>query len=79
MHERTDITMTEPDLPALHPEYLERVNLARLEPQPRVDLPPRILLLYGSLRSRSFRRLLVLGQIDRTFYRDGLEPIKRTP
>jgi hypothetical protein len=23
--------MTEPELPALHPEYLERVDLARLE------------------------------------------------
>lgn len=60
MHEWTNITMTEPDLPALHPEYLERVDLARLEPQPRVDHPPRILLLYGSLRPRSFSRLLVL-------------------
>lgn len=52
--------MTDPDLPALAPDYLEPVDLARLEPHPRADHPPRILLLYGSLRPRSFSRLLVL-------------------
>ncbi|MCE2563205.1 arsenical resistance protein ArsH [Komagataeibacter sp. FNDCF1] len=52
--------MTGPDLPALHPEYLERVDSVRLEPHPRIKHPPRILLLYGSLRPRSFSRLLVL-------------------
>ena len=62
-------------LGALHPEYLERVGLARLEPQPRVDHPPRILRLYGSLRPRSFRPFAGAGvrdahdlrrQLDRT-------------
>ncbi|GBQ89453.1 arsenical resistance protein [Gluconacetobacter johannae DSM 13595] len=52
--------MPDPQMPALHTEYLERVDPARLEPHPRVGHPPRILLLYGSLRPRSFSRLLVL-------------------
>lgn len=56
----TDDAMTAPDLPALNSDYLKQVDFAQLEPQPRVEHPPRILLLYGSLRSRSFSRLLVL-------------------
>ena len=43
-------------LPALRPEYVHRspaVGLGELNP------PPRILLLYGSLRERSFSRLAV--------------------
>lgn len=42
--------------PALKPEYLIRrpaLNLGNMEP------PPRMLLLYGSLRERSFSRLVV--------------------
>lgn len=46
------------DLPALAPEYLASIDLARLEPQQREAHPPRILLLYGSLRERSFSRFL---------------------
>lgn len=42
----TNDAMTDPDLPALNPDYLEQVDLAQLEPQPRVEHPPRILLLY---------------------------------
>ena len=34
-------------------------DLARLEPANRAEHPPRILLLYGSLRERSYSRLLV--------------------
>lgn len=43
----TNDPMTDPDLPALNPDYLEQVDLAQLEPQPRVEHPPRILLLYS--------------------------------
>lgn len=43
-------------LPALAPEYVQRspaMGLGKLDP------PPRILLLYGSLRERSYSRLVV--------------------
>lgn len=50
-------TLADPDnLPALKPEYAHRepaLGLAALVP------PPRILLLYGSLRDRSYSRLVV--------------------
>lgn len=50
-------TLTDPDhLPALHPEYVHRspaLGLGKLDP------PARILLLYGSLRERSYSRLAV--------------------
>lgn len=50
-------TLTDPDLlPALRPEYAYHrpaLGLGKLEP------PPRILLLYGSLRERSYSRLVV--------------------
>lgn len=50
-------TLTDPDaLPALHPEFAHRrpaLGLGADQP------PPRILLLYGSLRQRSFSRLAV--------------------
>ena len=50
-------TLPDPDhLPALHPAYaITRPALGIGEDQP----PPRILLLYGSLRERSFSRLAV--------------------
>jgi arsenic resistance protein ArsH len=47
------------EFPALQPQFLAAPNTSRLEPVSRVDHPPRILLLYGSLRKRSFSRLLV--------------------
>ncbi|WP_394760727.1 arsenical resistance protein ArsH [Phenylobacterium sp.] len=47
------------DLPALQPQFLAAADRAKLEPQARAEHPPRILLLYGSLRERSFSRLLV--------------------
>jgi arsenic resistance protein ArsH len=47
------------DLPALRPEYLAGPDRAHLEPARLSTHPPRILLLYGSLRARSFSRLLV--------------------
>ena len=46
------------DLPALAPEFLAMADMNQLEPARRADHPPRILLLYGSLRERSFSRLL---------------------
>ena len=48
------------DFPALSQEFADRPTLAKLE-LPKVSThPPRILLLYGSLRERSFSRLLTL-------------------
>lgn len=47
------------DLPALAPDHLLPLDLDRLEPAVRAPHRPRILLLYGSLRARSFSRLLV--------------------
>lgn len=43
-------------LPALRPEYLHRNPASGLG---AIDEPPRILLLYGSLRERSFSRFAV--------------------
>ncbi len=48
------------DMPALQGEFLARSDEANLEPKARVDHPPRILMLYGSLRPRSFSRLATL-------------------
>lgn len=47
------------DLPALDAAYVSRPSLAALEPELRKTHPPRILLLYGSLRERSYSRLLI--------------------
>jgi arsenic resistance protein ArsH len=47
------------DLPALQPQFLAPPELTQLEPERRAVHSPRILLLYGSLRDRSFSRLLV--------------------
>ncbi len=47
------------DMPALRAELLRSPAPDRLEPTARATHPPRILLLYGSLRERSFSRLLV--------------------
>ena len=47
------------DLPALDPAFLSVTDRDQLEPASRVVHPPRILLLYGSLRERSYSRLLV--------------------
>ena len=47
------------DLPALDPAFADRPRLGSLTPRSRADHPPRFLLLYGSLRERSFSRFLV--------------------
>ena len=46
-------------MPALRRELLALPDPARLEPAQRAGHPPRILLLYGSLRERSYSRLLI--------------------
>ena len=49
--------MPDPDhLPALRPQYLHRNPASGLG---AINPPPRVLLLYGSLRERSFSRLAV--------------------
>jgi len=45
--------------PALEETHFRTLEQQRLEPAQRADHPPRILLLYGSLRKRSFSRLVV--------------------
>lgn len=47
------------DMPALDLRRLKQPDLSALEPTKRGTHPPRILLLYGSLRERSYSRLLV--------------------
>jgi arsenical resistance protein ArsH len=47
------------DLPNIVPAVLETPNLDKLEPAHVSTHPPRILLLYGSLRETSYSRLLV--------------------
>ena len=45
--------------PALQPEFLDTPTLDRLTAGRPLTHPPRILLLYGSLRARSYSRFLV--------------------
>ena len=47
------------DQPALDDRFLDAPDPARLEPVDRADHPPRILLLYGSLRERSYSRFAI--------------------
>jgi arsenic resistance protein ArsH len=54
------VTISLSDLPNLDPTLLERPNRARLERAGSSTHAPRILLLYGSLRERSYSRLLTL-------------------
>lgn len=65
----TDFPAT--DFPALAPEFMSRPTLERLQPV-ALDHPPRFLLLYGSLRERSFSRLLV-EEADRLLRAFGAE------
>ena len=61
---------TPDSLPALRPEYAHRRPAAGLGP---LDPPPRILLLYGSLRERSYSRLAV-EEAARLLRHFGCEP-----
>lgn len=60
------------DFPALAPEFADVPTLEKLAP-PKVSIhPPRILLLYGSLRERSFSRFLTY-EAERLLQRMGAE------
>jgi len=59
-------------MPALRHELLHPPDMARLEPAGRAEHSPRILLLYGSLRERSYSRLLV-EEADRLLRMMGAE------
>jgi arsenical resistance protein ArsH len=48
-----------PNLPNLHADQLDMPTLAKLAPAALMNHPPRFLLLYGSLRERSFSRFLI--------------------
>lgn len=48
-----------PAFPALERALLAPPDFIRLEPGLRATHPPRVLLLYGSLRERSYSRLLI--------------------
>ncbi|MDY7129243.1 arsenical resistance protein ArsH [Alcaligenes nematophilus] len=50
--------MSKPDLPNLDEHAFNTLDMAELLPQARATHPPRILLLYGSLRERSYSRFL---------------------
>ena len=60
------------DFPALAPEFLDPPTLEKLAPIRPATHPPRFLLLYGSLRERSFSRFMV-EEADRLLRRMGAE------
>jgi arsenical resistance protein ArsH len=60
------------DFPALAAEFADHPTLEKLEPPKISTHPPRILLLYGSLRERSFSRLLTY-EAQRILDRMGAE------
>ena len=55
----TAIAATLADLPSLDATHFARPDLDRLSSQARATHAPRVLLLYGSLRDRSFSRMAV--------------------
>src|SRR5687767_7210472 len=60
-HSRDDecaVLEREPAFPALKPELFDVPTQARLRPSAPWQHPPRFLMLYGSLRERSYSRLL---------------------
>lgn len=69
------------DLPNVDDTHFTRIDMKRLLQQEEIAHPPRVLLLYGSLRERSYSRLLaleaerllqVLGAETRVFDPSGL-------
>ena len=69
------------DTPQLSEQHFQQPDSARLFPAERASHPPKIVLLYGSLRKRSFSRLMTeeaarvlqrLGAETRTFDPSGL-------
>ena len=76
------------DLPALSPEFADAPSWERLESPRAFTHPPRFLLLYGSLRERSFSRLLIeaaarllrsMGAQTRIFDPRGLPQVDDAP
>jgi arsenical resistance protein ArsH len=61
------------DLPNLDQALVRPPDIERLEPRHRATDPPRILLLYGSLRERSYSRFLTL-EAERLLRYLGAEP-----
>jgi arsenic resistance protein ArsH len=61
-----------PDLPNISGPHLDVPTLERLTPPKMSTHPPRILLLYGSLRERSFSKLLTL-EAERILQHFGAE------
>lgn len=51
--------MTIANLPNINADLLDTPSIDKLTPVGPLDHPPRILLLYGSLRERSFSRFLI--------------------
>ena len=64
--------MTDVSLPNVSEAGLDIADTAKLASGRTVDHPPRILLLYGSLRERSYSRLLTL-EAERLLQRFGAE------
>ena len=60
------------DLPNISAAHLDTPTLDKLAPPAVATHPPRILLLYGSLRERSFSRLLIL-EAERLLQHFGAE------
>ncbi|MDQ2819107.1 MAG: arsenical resistance protein ArsH [Pseudomonadota bacterium] len=60
------------DLPNISAAHLDAPTLGKLAPAAAMTHPPRILLLYGSLRERSFSKLLVL-EAERLLHHFGAE------
>lgn len=65
--------MQSPELPNIDAGGLRRPDPARLFPVERATHPPRILLLYGSVRERSYSRLLT-EEAARLLTAMGAEP-----
>ncbi len=60
------------DFPALQPQFLDSPSTEKLKPATIAAHPPRILLLYGSLRERSYSRFLA-EEAARILQRFGAE------
>lgn len=60
-------------LPSISPDSLHRIDIAQLAAPGDPTHPPRVLLLYGSLRERSYSRLMV-EEAARVLEALGAEP-----
>ncbi len=69
---------SDPRTPQLDEAAFAPIDADRLFPERRAAHPPRILLLYGSLRQRSFSRLLT-EEAARILYRLGAETATYNP